>query len=98
MLGRIGEFWRLTFDGEAIALIERHGRLPLPPYIAHAAAPADEERYQTVFARPSKEGGSVAAPPAVEVTFCGSLPVVSTLLDGSVTSTDTEPAGTPVKE
>ena len=64
VLGRIGEFWRLTFDGEAIALIERHGRLPLPPYIAHAAAPADEERYQTIFARPSKEGGSVAAPTA----------------------------------
>jgi len=61
VLGRIGEFWRLTFAGDAIELIERHGRLPLPPYIEHAATTADEERYQTVFAR---EKGSVAAPTA----------------------------------
>jgi S-adenosylmethionine:tRNA ribosyltransferase-isomerase len=61
VLGRIGEFWRLTFPGDAIELIERHGRLPLPPYIEHPATTADEERYQTVFAR---EKGSVAAPTA----------------------------------
>ena len=61
VLGRIGEFWRLTFPGDAIELIERHGRLPLPPYIEHPATNADEERYQTVFAR---EKGSVAAPTA----------------------------------
>ncbi len=61
VLGRIGEFWRLTFDGDAIDLIERHGRLPLPPYIERAADAPDEERYQTVFAR---EKGSVAAPTA----------------------------------
>ena len=61
VLGRIGEFWRLTFAGDAIELIERHGRLPLPPYIEHLATTADEERYQTVFAR---EKGSVAAPTA----------------------------------
>ncbi len=61
VLGREGEFYRLRFPGEAIALIERHGRLPLPPYIEHPASAADEERYQTVFAR---EKGSVAAPTA----------------------------------
>ena len=61
VLGRIGEFWRLTFDGNAIELIERHGRLPLPPYIERAAETPDEERYQTVFARVK---GSVAAPTA----------------------------------
>ena len=61
VLGRIGVFWRLTFDGDAFELIERHGRLPLPPYIDHPAMMADEERYQTVFAR---EKGSVAAPTA----------------------------------
>ncbi|MBU1236072.1 MAG: tRNA preQ1(34) S-adenosylmethionine ribosyltransferase-isomerase QueA [Gammaproteobacteria bacterium] len=61
VLGRIGEFWRLTFPGDAIELIERHGRLPLPPYIEHPATTSDEERYQTVFAR---EKGSVAAPTA----------------------------------
>ena len=33
------------------ALLERHGRLPLPPYIERAAGDTDESRYQTVFAR-----------------------------------------------
>ena len=61
VLGRIGEFWRLTFPGDAIELIERHGRLPLPPYIERGVGAPDEERYQTVFAR---EMGSVAAPTA----------------------------------
>jgi S-adenosylmethionine:tRNA ribosyltransferase-isomerase len=35
--------------------------VPLPPYISRADAPADLERYQTVFAR---QEGSVAAPTA----------------------------------
>ena len=61
VLGREGEFYRLRFPGDAVELIERHGRLPLPPYIEHPATAADEERYQTVFAR---EKGSVAAPTA----------------------------------
>ncbi|RLJ63554.1 tRNA preQ1(34) S-adenosylmethionine ribosyltransferase-isomerase QueA [Sulfurisoma sediminicola] len=61
VLGREGEFYRLRFPGDAVELIEHHGRLPLPPYIERAAASADEERYQTVFAR---ERGSVAAPTA----------------------------------
>jgi len=41
--------------------IERHGHIPLPPYIHRADADADIERYQTVYAR---ESGSVAAPTA----------------------------------
>jgi len=61
VIGREGEFYRLHFPDNAIELIERHGRLPLPPYIERVAANADEERYQTVFAR---ERGSVAAPTA----------------------------------
>lgn len=61
VIGREGEFYQLKFPGDAVELIERHGRLPLPPYIERAAANADEERYQTVFAR---ERGSVAAPTA----------------------------------
>jgi S-adenosylmethionine:tRNA ribosyltransferase-isomerase len=65
VLGREGEFYRLRFHanapGDALELIERHGRLPLPPYIERAAASPDEERYQTVYAR---EHGSVAAPTA----------------------------------
>jgi len=61
VLGRAGEFYHLRFSGDAAELVERHGRLPLPPYIARAAEAPDEERYQTVYAR---EKGSVAAPTA----------------------------------
>ena len=61
VLGRAGEFYRLRFSGDAGDLIERHGRLPLPPYIERKAAAPDELRYQTVYAR---ERGSVAAPTA----------------------------------
>jgi S-adenosylmethionine:tRNA ribosyltransferase-isomerase len=43
------------------AAIERHGHIPLPPYIARPDAASDAERYQTVYAR---EPGSVAAPTA----------------------------------
>ena len=60
-LEREGEFYRLRFPADAVELIERYGRLPLPPYIEREASPADEERYQTVFAR---NHGSVAAPTA----------------------------------
>ncbi|MGC2193521.1 MAG: tRNA preQ1(34) S-adenosylmethionine ribosyltransferase-isomerase QueA [Terriglobales bacterium] len=41
--------------------IERLGHVPLPPYIARADRPGDQERYQTVY---SRERGSVAAPTA----------------------------------
>ena len=42
-------------------LMERHGHVPLPPYITHSDSPEDAERYQTVFA---KHPGAVAAPTA----------------------------------
>jgi len=63
VVAREGEFYRLDFPHQApaIALLERHGRLPLPPYIERDAAASDETRYQTVYAR---EPGSVAAPTA----------------------------------
>jgi S-adenosylmethionine:tRNA ribosyltransferase-isomerase len=63
VLGRAGEFFHLRFppDEDLLTLIERHGKLPLPPYIQRAAVDADEGRYQTVYAR---EPGSVAAPTA----------------------------------
>ena len=41
--------------------IERHGHVPLPPYIERGDEASDGERYQTVYAR---EAGSVAAPTA----------------------------------
>jgi S-adenosylmethionine:tRNA ribosyltransferase-isomerase len=65
VIERAGEFYRLRLSGDvpgnAVELIERHGNLPLPPYIERQAANADEERYQTVYARVR---GSVAAPTA----------------------------------
>ena len=48
-------------DGDVVGAIERHGHVPLPPYIQRADEAADAERYQTVYAR---EAGSVAAPTA----------------------------------
>jgi S-adenosylmethionine:tRNA ribosyltransferase-isomerase len=46
----------------ATAVLERIGRVPLPPYIRRGEeAPGDRERYQTVYAR---QPGSVAAPTA----------------------------------
>ena len=41
--------------------MERHGHVPLPPYIRREDRPDDRERYQTVFAR---HDGAVAAPTA----------------------------------
>jgi S-adenosylmethionine:tRNA ribosyltransferase-isomerase len=58
---RAGEFFTLTFPSDVFELIEAHGRLPLPPYIDHAADEFDEQRYQTVYAQTP---GAVAAPTA----------------------------------
>ena len=44
-----------------LAIVERLGHMPLPPYIHREDRPGDRERYQTVYAR---ERGSVAAPTA----------------------------------
>jgi len=52
---------RLLVDGPVEPAIARHGHIPLPPYIMRGDAPADAERYQTVYAR---QEGSVAAPTA----------------------------------
>ena len=64
VLGRAGPedaLFHLRFPADPLALLERHGHVPLPPYITHADTADDERRYQTVFAaRP----GAVAAPTA----------------------------------
>ncbi|HET7631921.1 MAG TPA: tRNA preQ1(34) S-adenosylmethionine ribosyltransferase-isomerase QueA [Gemmatimonadaceae bacterium] len=52
---------RLITDDTPETAIERHGHVPLPPYIDRPDEPADRERYQTVYAQ---EPGSVAAPTA----------------------------------
>ena len=59
--GRLDEFFLLRFDDDVAAVMERQGHVPLPPYIAHADAVEDAERYQTVYAARS---GAVAAPTA----------------------------------
>jgi S-adenosylmethionine:tRNA ribosyltransferase-isomerase len=63
VLAREGEFYRLRFpEGAAVSeLLERHGSVPLPPYITRAPRVDDERRYQTVYARLA---GAVAAPTA----------------------------------
>jgi len=63
VIARHGRFFRLRFRecDDVFALLERHGAVPLPPYIEHAPAAEDEARYQTVYAR---EPGAVAAPTA----------------------------------
>ncbi len=63
----------LTFEGEEPVelLLERAGRMPLPPYIAarREADARDADDYQTMFAR---EEGAVAAPTAA-LHFTSSL-------------------------
>jgi S-adenosylmethionine:tRNA ribosyltransferase-isomerase len=56
-----GPLFRFTLSGEPYGLMERHGHVPLPPYIEHGDSAEDEQRYQTVFAR---HPGAVAAPTA----------------------------------
>ncbi|MFT7722459.1 MAG: tRNA preQ1(34) S-adenosylmethionine ribosyltransferase-isomerase QueA [Roseateles sp.] len=64
VLGRCGPdggLFHLRLDGDPFALLDAHGHVPLPPYIAHADDADDARRYQTVFAA---EPGAVAAPTA----------------------------------
>jgi S-adenosylmethionine:tRNA ribosyltransferase-isomerase len=63
VLAREGDFYTLRFNHPrtVMELLERYGKLPLPPYISRVATQMDEARYQTVYAR---EPGAVAAPTA----------------------------------
>jgi len=56
-----GRVVQVVGDEPPWALIERHGHVPLPPYIERPDDAADRERYQTVYADPI---GSIAAPTA----------------------------------
>jgi S-adenosylmethionine:tRNA ribosyltransferase-isomerase len=58
---RDGELFELEFEEDLLRLLDRAGRVPLPPYIEREARGFDEARYQTVFARVP---GAVAAPTA----------------------------------
>lgn len=61
--GRQDALFELRFLGDTpmITLLERHGHMPLPPYITRPDEGSDRERYQTVYAR---RDGAVAAPTA----------------------------------
>jgi S-adenosylmethionine:tRNA ribosyltransferase-isomerase len=59
--GRGTRLVRLIAAGDLDQAIERHGHIPLPPYIDRSDETTDADRYQTVYAR---ESGSVAAPTA----------------------------------
>lgn len=67
--GVVGEITAETEEGRIVRFaprvdipyLERHGSVPLPPYIKRDPEPSDRTRYQTVFAR---EYGSSAAPTA----------------------------------
>ncbi len=62
--GADGSLFALRLPAEPYALLEAHGEVPLPPYIARGDGDAgrdDERRYQTVFA---ERPGAVAAPTA----------------------------------
>jgi S-adenosylmethionine:tRNA ribosyltransferase-isomerase len=59
--GRDGEFYLLEFSTGVLPFLEKYGEVPLPPYLNRAAESADDERYQTVYA---KVPGAVAAPTA----------------------------------
>jgi len=61
ILAREGELYRIRFSEPVASVLERHGNVPLPPYIRHAPDASDLERYQTVFA---EKPGAVAAPTA----------------------------------
>jgi S-adenosylmethionine:tRNA ribosyltransferase-isomerase len=63
VLAREDDLFRLRFEGpdSVLALLDRHGEVPLPPYITHTPQADDERRYQTVYARTP---GAVAAPTA----------------------------------
>ena len=50
-VARRGDLHELELDREALPYFEAHGSVPLPPYVAREAEPADRERYQTVYAR-----------------------------------------------
>jgi len=63
VLGREEALFELLFDSPqpVLEILERHGHVPLPPYITRLDDAEDADRYQTVYAR---RPGAVAAPTA----------------------------------
>ena len=61
VLGREDDMFRLRLAEEILPYLDRHGEVPLPPYLERAEEIEDVERYQTVYAA---NPGAVAAPTA----------------------------------
>ncbi len=59
--GREGGLFVLTFSVAVLPFLDKHGEVPLPPYLGREADKDDVDRYQTVYA---KDPGAVAAPTA----------------------------------
>jgi len=56
-----GRVVRFTYNGDFNEIIDKIGKVPLPPYIKRESENIDKERYQSIFA---KRRGAVAAPTA----------------------------------
>jgi S-adenosylmethionine:tRNA ribosyltransferase-isomerase len=61
LLEKHAGLWILQLPGPATGFFERHGSVPLPPYITRTPGEHDRERYQSLLARVP---GAVAAPTA----------------------------------
>jgi len=61
VIGREDDMFRLRLSVPVLEFLQQHGDVPLPPYLNRDSESADNERYQTVYAR---EPGAVAAPTA----------------------------------
>ena len=61
VIGRRGDLYEFELDRAAFDYFEKHGSMPLPPYLERDAIADDRERYQTVYAAVP---GAVAAPTA----------------------------------
>ncbi len=61
LVARRGELHEAVFNADPLEVLERHGHVPLPPYIKRPDTAEDRDRYQTVYARAP---GAVAAPTA----------------------------------
>ena len=61
VIGREQDLFSLQFSTPVGPYLEQFGEVPLPPYLGRDSESADDERYQTVYAR---HDGAVAAPTA----------------------------------
>ncbi|HMN43216.1 MAG TPA: tRNA preQ1(34) S-adenosylmethionine ribosyltransferase-isomerase QueA [Povalibacter sp.] len=60
-VARRDDLFELELNVDPLGFFERHGSMPLPPYIERSTEADDATRYQTIYAR---ESGAVAAPTA----------------------------------